>query len=871
MRLKNLLSFVVSLIFIIGIAYSHPADIPNPEEFFGHKPGADFKMIRWEQIVEYFQLLADNSDRIKVVELGKTTLGNPFIMAIISSPENLANLEKYKEISKKLAKGRISEEEADRLAKEGKSIAMITCSMHASECGPTQMSPELGYTMATEDSPRINEILNEVIFLFVPSFNPDGNIMVVDWYREYVGTPYETAPMPWLYHHYVGHDNNRDGFMLTQVETQYVTKVLYQDWFPQLLFDQHHMGNSDARLFISPMYDPRNPSLDPLVTREIELTGAYIRTLMESKGLIGVIHHANWGAWWQAGTFTNAWWHNVVSLLAESAGTRLATPVFQTMRDLSGQYSRGLGKMGNYQQMNYPSPWPGGWWRLRDIVEYNYWASIGFLESGAKHKEIYLKNMYRMARNSIEKGNNEAPYAYIVPMTQRDPNTAAKMLNIFIANGAEIHQAVEPFEVENKKYPARSYVILMSQPYRPFLKDMLSRQVYPDRRQYPGGPPEFPFDLTGWTLRYQMGVEAIEVTFPFEAKLKLVEKAEPPAGKVQGRGNYYILDHAVSDSFRAINRLLKEGFKVSWATRSFSAGGKSYPAGSIIVSGAGITSKVQSLAHEFNLQIQAGAGSPPRDVLSLKSLKLGLYQPWGGNMDEGWTRWIFDTWEFPYTTIHNVNIRNGHLNMDYDIILLTSMSPQGIINGRPEGSVPSQYAGGIGNRGLANLIQFVKEGGTLITFDGSSNFAIDYFKVPVANIVRNVKPEEFFCPGTLLRVEVDNTHPIAYGMDKLATIMFSRSPVFELSKPKEGKPTGKGTSNSLPKVVVSYPNVSPLMSGWIMGEKTLFNKAALVETNYGKGKIIMFGFRPHNRAQTHGTFKLFFNSLYYGPAAVPKR
>ncbi len=865
MKLKHFLSLIVSLIFVISIGYALPADIPTPEEFFGHKPGADFMMIRWEKIVEYFRLLADNSDRMKVVELGKTTLGNPFIMAIISSPENLANLEKYKEIARKLAQGRISEEEADRLASEGKTIAMITCSMHASECGPTQMSPELGYTMATEDSPHINEILDKVIFLFVPCFNPDGNIMVVDWYRQHVGTPYEAAPMPWLYHHYVGHDNNRDGFMLTQKETQYVTKVLYQEWFPQLLFDQHHMGNSDARLFISPMYDPRNPSLDPLVTREIELTGAYIRTLMESKGLIGVIHYANWSAWWQAGTFTNAWWHNVVSLLAESASTRLATPIFQTIRDLSGQYSRGLGKMGNYQQMNYPSPWPGGWWRLRDIVEYNYWASIGFLESAAKHKEIYLKNMYRMAQNSINKGKTEAPYAYIVPMTQRDPNTAAKMLNIFIANGAEIHQAEEPFEVENKKYPAGSYVILMSQPYRPFLKDMLSPQVYPDRRQYPDGPPEYPFDLTGWTLCYQMGVEAIEVTFPFEAKLKLVEKAKPPAGSVQGRGDYYILDHAVNDSFKAINRLLKEGLKVSWAAKDFTASGKSYPTGSIIVSGAGISSKIQSLANEFNLQIQA-VGSAPRDVLRLKPLRLGLYQPWMGNMDEGWTRWIFDTWEFPYTTIHNEEIRSGNLNRDFDVILLASMSPRSILNGYPEGAVPSQYAGGIDNRGLANLIQFVREGGTLITIDSSSILAIDYFKVPVENIVRDVKPEEFFCPGTLLRVEVDTAHPIAYGMNKVATIMFSRSPVFELPKSNGGKPAGKGATTSSPQTVISYPNINPLMSGWILGEKTLFSKAVLVEADYRRGKLIMFGFRPHNRAQTHGTFKLLFNSLYYGPA-----
>jgi hypothetical protein len=862
MKRTGLFSLIV-ILFFMDVAHVHGADIPTPESFFGHKPGADFKMLRWDKIHEYFQLLGANSDRVIIQELGKTTLENPFIMAIISSPENLAQLDKYKEIAKKLAKGRISAEEANRLAKEGKAIALITASMHATECGPTQMSPELGYTLATADSERVRDILENVIFLFVPSFNPDGNIMVVDWYREQVGTPYEAAGMPWLYHHYVGHDNNRDGFMLTQVETQYVTRILYQDWFPQLLLDMHHMGNSDARLFISPMYDPRNPSLTPLVTREIELTGAYIRTKMEEEGLIGVIHHANWSAWWQAGTFTNAWWHNVVSILFEAAGARLATPIFQTKRDLGGGYSRGLGKMGNYQQMNYPSPWPGGWWRLRDIVDYAYSASMAFLESAARHKETYLEDMFRMARYSIEKGNSESPFAFIVPMDQTDSNTAAKMLNILIANGAEVHRATESFQVENHDYPAGTYVVLMSQPYRPFLKDMLSPQVYPDRRQYPDGPPEFPFDLTGWTLAYQMGVQAVEVTFPFDAELELVEEAAPPAAQAPRGGSFYVLDHGVNDSFVAVNRLLKDGASVSWAQQRFQAGGKSYPPGAIIVSGSGLSGKMSSLVEELQLQIYAGSGNPPRAALKLKPLKLGLYQPWTASIDEGWTRWIFDTWEVPYTTVHDTEIRNGQLERSYDVLVIPSVSPQSIVKGNEEGTVPSQYAGGIGNRGLANLIQFVRSGGTLITFDAASDLVLDYFDVPVVNVAKNLEPEEFFCPGTLLKVHVDNTHPIAYGMDENAILMFSRSPVFELS---ELEP--KATSNPRATTVVSYPNVSPLMSGWILGEEKLFDKTALAEVDYGKGKLILFGFRPQNRAQTHGTFKLLFNSLYYGPAVT---
>jgi len=556
------LFIVVPLVVLLSVSPAFSESIPDPETFFGHKPGADFKLIRWEKIHEYFDILGNTSDRIIVQELGKTTMGNPFILAVISSPDNLSRLETYKNIARKLAKGRISEEEARRLAEEGKTIALVTCSMHASECGPTQMSPELGYVLATDNSAQIQKILDDVIFLLVPSWNPDGNILTTDWYRQNVGTPYETAPMPWLYHYYAGHDNNRDAFMHNLVETRYVNNILYHEWFPQIFMDMHHMGNSAARLFLSPLYDPRHHSLDPLLTREIELTGAYMRTVLEEQGKIAVMHYALWNHWRMSAIHTCALWHNVATILFEAASTPMATPIFQRARDLAPPSRGRLGTQGNTQTINYPSPWPGGWWRLRDIVGYGYWSVLGFLETGAKHRDKYLMNMYRMARNSIDRGENEAPYAYVIPQAQKDPNTAAKMIDILISGGIEVHQAAKPFRTQNSEYPAGTYVALMSQAYRPYLIDLLGPQIYPDRRQYEGGPPEHTFDLTGWTLPYQMGVEAIKVDLPFEAQLKPVQQADPPAGKVIGSAESYILDHNVLNSYRAVNRLLKEGAPV---------------------------------------------------------------------------------------------------------------------------------------------------------------------------------------------------------------------------------------------------------------------------------------------------------------------
>jgi hypothetical protein len=860
MKYKNIHSIAVCGIFILCLfAYAYPNDIPDPESFFGHMPGADFKLIRWEKIVEYFKLLGENSGRIQVQELGETTLGHPFILTIISSQENLANLEKYRGISEKLAQGKIAEEEAQRLAEEGKTIALITCSMHATECGPTQMTPELGYFMTTDNSPEVKSILDNVIFLLVPCWNPDGNVMVTDWYRKNVGTPYETSPMPWLYHHYVGHDNNRDAFMFTQIETRYVNDLLYHEWFPQIFMDMHQMGNSDARLFLSPLYEPRHHSLDPLVTREIELTGAYMRTVLEEQDKIGVMHYAKWNHWRMSAIHTCALWHNVATILFEAASTPLATPIFQEADELSGggRYG-GLGQQNNEQSINYPSPWPGGWWRLRDIVEYSYWSAVGFLEAGAKHKNKYLLNMYRMARNSIQKGKNEVPYAYVIPQDQKDPNTVAKMVNILIQGGIEFHQASESFTAQNEKYPAGTYVVLLSQAYRPYIMDILGPQIYPDRRLYSGGPPESTFDLTGWTLPYQMGVDVIKFDAPFEAKLKHIRKAEPPEGNITGNGTAYILDHNVLDSYRAVNRLLRDGADVGWAEEAFTAEGKTYPVGTIIVTGKGMDGKLQSLAEEFHLQIEKAAATP--EQMKIKPLRLGLYQPWTANMDEGWTRWIFDQWEFPYNTVHNTEIRNGRLRQKYDVIVLTNISAQSIINGHEKGTVPPKYAGGIGQHGLSALQGFVRDGGTLITLNASCQLALDHFKIPLKDVSRSYPSTEFFCPSAILKADVDTAHPIAYGMNETANLLIYGSPVFEFIESDEAQPASLD-------IVAHYPDSNPFMSGRLIGDHILHNKPALVEADYGKGKIIMFGFRPQNRAQPHGTFMLFFNSLYYGPAA----
>ncbi len=848
------------LALLLSSYISAADEIPDPETFFGHKPGTDNKLIRWEQMISYFEVLDNNSSRIEVREPGKTTMGNPFKLAIISSPENLAKLDRYKDISKKLAEGRISQSDAEKLAEEGKTIALITCSMHATECGPTQMSPLLAFDLVTGESGEILNILNNVILLFVPSWNPDGNIMVTDWYRENLGTEFERSPMPWLYHHYAGHDNNRDAFMHNLVETRYVNNILYHEWFPQLFMDMHQMGRSDARLFLSPLYEPRHHSLHPLVTRQIELTGAYMRTLLEENNKEGVIHYANWNHWRMSAIHTAALWHNVTTILFEAASADLASPVYQEESDLSGESYGGLGKQDNRQTINHPNPWKGGWWRLADIVDYSYISCMGFLEAAAINREHYLMNMYRMAADNIKEGYNKEPYAFIIPSQQNDPNRVVRMINILINNGVEIHKSERGINANGKSYPPGSYVVLTSQPYRPFVMDILGPQHYPDRRLWPGGPPEHTFDITGWTLPYQMGIDVFRADKKFDTDLVPLKDAELAPGVVFGNGPDYILDHSVLESYKAVNHLLEKGYRVGWAEEEFNTGEMIFPEGSIIVSGIEDRKYIEELAEKYNLQINSCKTEV--ETMELNPLKAGLYKPFVANMDEGWTRLIFDSYNMPYISLSNHDFRKGDLESLCDVIIIPNMDSETIINGYPEGKIPEEYSGGIEESGLQALKEFVISGGTLIALNESCGFAVDKFRIPLQDIRDDYKPEEFFCPSSILRADIDTKHPVAYGMESKADIMSYGSPFLSFLSDSTIKTDDFIPLDSI-KVIASYIDDNPFRSGRLIGGQILSNKPVIVEAQYGKGKIILFAFRPQNRAQTLGTYLLFFNSLYY--------
>ncbi len=849
---------VVTLLMGLALPTGSSAQqVPTPEQYFGFRLGSDYKLASWEQIVAYFKVLDEASDKLELVELGKSTMGHPFIMAIISAPGNLARLEELKANSRRIAQARgLSDEQARRLAREGAVVVLITCSIHATEVGATQASPELAYNLITQDTPGTRRILDNVVFLLVPSFNPDGLVLVKDWYDKYLQTPYEGSGMPWLYHKYTGHDNNRDAFMLTQVESQLVTKVMYQEWFPQIYLDMHQMGSSGPRIFVPPYQEPLNPNPDPLVSWENSLLGEHMAMDLQAKGYRGVATRVYFTAWWQGAFLQTAWWHNMVGLLTELASCRIASPIFLEKGDLKGG---GLGFPEYRVATNFPDPWPGGWWRLRDIVDYDLAAAYSLLEAAAQLKEKFIYNHYLMGARAIAKGESEPPYAFVIPPQQSDPGAAQTLLQVLHKGGVELHRAQASFSADGVTYPAGTHVVLMAQPYRAFAKDLLEPQKYPDLRQYPDGPPIPPYDAAGWTLPLQMGVTCVEVQRPFRADLVPVAKVEPEPGSVSGGGWAYALSPRENATYAAINRLLAQGAPVYMAAEGFAVGGDGFVAGTVLVPTAKVPpDKVRRLASELGVRVRGVRGKPRVKAYRLQPVRIAVYQPWTSSMHEGWSRWVLEQYGFAYTNLHNEEIKAGRLRERYDVIYFPDIYAEGILEGRPEGTAPPEYTKGIGPQGLANLRAFADQGGSIVAVDGSGELFINEFGLPVSNVVKDLKSEQFFCPGSILAAEYSTSHPVAFGMEAQSVAYFARSAAYKIVP----------SFTVQAQAIAKYPAKNLLKSGWLLGEKHLAERVAAVEVPVGKGRVVLIGFDPINRAQAHATFKLLFNALYYGSAEL---
>ncbi len=866
---RSSLWFSVFVVILISGALAFGQSVPTPEQFFGHAVGAEKKLVRWDKQLEYFQAVAKSSDRVLFQEVGKTTNNNPFVLLIISSPANLKNIEHYKQINHRLFDPRTiaSDKEAYDLTHEARIFVLDTCSIHSTEIGANQMTPEAVYRLATEKTPEIQAILDNVVFLLVPCLNPDGEIMVTDWYNKNLGTPFENAPLPWLYHPYVGHDNNRDAYMFTQKETQLIGKILYKDWLPEVWLDQHQMGSNGPRIFVMPASDPINPNVDPLIYRNTGLLGFAQGAALERAGKEGIIYGDQYTYWWEGAMAWAGWWHNMLGLLTEVASANLATPIDQLKASpgqappAAGGGGRGGGRGAGGPlpapndlqfRASYPRPWLGGRWTLRDIVDYDEIAAFGLLQTAANLRVQLLDGLYVVGKRQIEMGKKGDPYAIVVPRDQADRPTAVKLLQTLAMGGVEVHQAQAAFSADDVSYPAGTYVILLAQPFRAYAKDMLEAQVYPKISPAPGVAPRAPYDVAGWSLGMQMGVNTIFVNKPFAANLRKLDTIELPAGQITGQGSAFLLSHEPNNSLVAVNRLLKGGYQVSWLTAAANVGGKSYPAGTIVVRGGNnLTSTMAGLTKSLGIEAVAADVPDSLPAMHIRSPRTALYQPWGGNMDEGWTRWLLEQNDFPFVSIHPEDLRTGNPSEKFDLIIFPDMGTQQIMNGQAGQNVPEQYRGGIDESGLKGLQGFIEGGGSVIAIGRSSTLLIDKFAAPYKDGLQGVRREDFFCPGSVLRVLVDSTQPIGYGLKEDLDSYFTNSMVLE--------PVPSSTLQATS--VVRYPNDKILRSGWLQGESYLAGKIAVAEVKLGKGRMVLMPLKVQQRAQPYATFKLLFNAI----------
>ncbi len=887
-------TLVVAVLSCVQLRASAAADIPTPQQFLGFRVGEDKKLARWEKIVEYMRMIANGSDRVRLRELGKTTNNNPFILLEISSADTIKNLDHFKQLERKLyfQGGAPSDAERDELFRSGKAVVLVSCNIHSTEIGSSQMVLELVHRLATEDSPLVKKVLDNVIFLLVPSLNPDGQIIVTDWYNKNVGTEYEASPLPWLYHPYIGHDNNRDMYMFTQKESQLTARLLWHDWFPSVWLDEHQMGSQGARIFVMPATDPINQNVHPLIYRWNGILGQAQAAALETAGKEGIIYNSTYTNFWQGAMAWSGWWHNQVGLLTEVASARIASPIEQRKAQ-PGQQAPSTPEEPQAQQRRqmenpneplppprditprteYPRPWLGGKWTLRDIVDYELIATMALLETAADHREQLLRQIYEVNRATVEAGAKGDPAAIIIPVEkQHDPRETMHLVERLQMAGVEVSRADAEFEADGKKYAAGAFFIPMNQVFARYAKDLLEKQTYPEVRRSPNSPPEPPYDVTAWSLGMQMGVETtfVKKPLPATAKLTKLDATPKPAGEVRGEGARFSFDYAGADSAIAVNRLLKGGVQTDIVLLSSTEKPR--------VSGVGAPRELlQALSRDFGLVIQttpAPGGKPgkatalpdkmlPLSTLRLRAPRIGLYQPWTSNMDEGWTRWVLEQYEFPYTTLHNADIKAGKLREKFDAIILSDQQPRDILTGYDFKTVREEYRGGIGDEGLEALRQLIREGGTLIAMGASCDLMIDKFPIPVRNLKRGLTRDQHFAPGTIVRIQVDNTHPLGFGMPAETHGFYNNSPFFALVE---------GFSSQRASVVVRYPNSEVVASGWLKGEDLMSGRAAVVSIEMNPGRIVLFGLRPQHRAQTHATFPLLFNAIYSSRAeSTPAR
>jgi hypothetical protein len=944
----------VAAVFAASLFAQPAPKLTTPQEALGFNVGDDYQVANYTQLTAWWKKLATESDRMKLVDMGPTAEGRRQYMAVISSPDNLKKLDRYKEIGKRLALAEgLTEQQARDLAREGKALVWIDGGLHASESVGSQQLMEHVWEMVSRNDPETMRLLNDTIQLCVQA-NPDGQELIANWYMH--GSEDANAPLvdparrtmgnlPRLYAKYIGHDDNRDFFMSNMPETTNMNKAMFIDWFPQIVYNHHQTGPAGAVIFMPPFRDPFNYNFDPLIPLGIEMVGTamHSRLVAEGKGGSAMRSGSSYSTWWNGGLRTVSYFHNMIGILTEIIGnpTPMNIPLVADKQLPKGDWPLPIA----------PQPW-----HYKQSIEYEMSNNRAILDYASRYRETLLFNMWRMGKNSIENGNkdhwtvtpkrivaleaaaaapaaaggatqaaggrggrggrggapaevassSEAPGAaafgarslptelyntvlhdpklrdprgYVIPSSQVDFARATEFVNALLKNGVTVMRATAAFAVNGKNYPAGSYVVKTAQAFRPHVIDMFEPQDHPNDFQYPGGPPVPPYDVTGWTLAFQMGVQFDRILDGFDGPFAKVNGLlPPPPASVSGPATAagFLISHQINNSFKTINWLLKANCDVYWMKGDVGGLG----AGAIWAPSSGTCKAiVEKAAKELGVGAQAMAAAPKGEALKLKPIRIGLYDSYGGSMPSGWTRWLFEQYDFPFERVWPTTLDSGDLRAKFDVLVF----PDGAIRrggntGRGGGrggfganpeNVPEAYRAMMGRitdeKTIPNLQKFVQSGGSIVTV-GSSTSLAEVFGIPVKNYLTEKGPdgrdralprEKFYIPGSLLRVNVDNTNPIAYGMPAELDVFFDNSPVFRLEPNAELKKTSP---------VAWFSGTNVLDSGWAWGQQYLDGGTAVVEAKVGEGSVVLLGPEVNFRDQPAATYKLLFNGMYAGQA-----
>jgi hypothetical protein len=852
-----------ALFVILALAsLSLAANVPSPKQFLGHDACEDYYLANYTELTDYWKLLATKSDRLTVESIGKTEDGRDQLMCVITDPSNRRNLESIRRANERLAKAKDfkNDDEVRNFVKNQKAVIWIDGGLHASEVLETQHLIEMAYRLTSQDDPETKRVLKDCIILLVHA-NPDGNDWVSNWYmRRSDPKTRSMAGLPYLYQKYCGHDNNRDFYANNMSETRNINRVLYSQWYPQVVYNHHQAAPAGTIMFCPPFRNPFNYNMDPMVEIATDLVGTHMHQRMIAEGKPGTAMRNTtlYSTWWNGGLRTTTYFHNMVGILTETYGSPNPGP---------------LPFVEKYQipSTDVPLPVEGGkMWHLRDSLEYEISANYAILDYASRYRERILFDFYRAGRNSVERGSKDswsrypsriAKYgadalkkpelrdarAYVVPADQRDFATATKFIEKLMECGIEVQRLTK----DTGNWPRGSFVVMCDQSYRPHILDMFEPQDHPNDFQFPGGPPIPPYDNAGYTLAFQMGVKFDRVLDnpKFDSEPVRLTNLAPPT-KLPATGSGIFLPASQNDSFTVANRAWKAGLPVSTGPQGFEVTGSPTDLGKII---ANIPNLTVDISHSLGGMVTA------------RKPRIALWDQYGGSMESGWTRYTLEQFGFDFDVVYPPDLDSMDLKSKYDIIIFPNGA--GVRGNRTGGggnapannladdmTIPFRYRlrmGSISSDTITRIEKFVRDGGHIFCIGSAATSFAQQMKLPVKSAIVDDKGvalanTKFYIPGSVLELKLESS-PLTRGMEGTVDVMFDNSPSFKVS----------GDA----KAVGTFDSDKPLRSGWAWGQEVLKGSAGVIDVPLGKGQVVLVGPEILSRGQNHGAYKLLMNAI----------